>query len=491
MQSLYKIIFPEQMEHEELYLHKEGKVTLQDNQLFVGKHSKVDFLTYFNGFSLQKWKNFTNINQLIIQVNGIGDKIIEIYSIEKNKKHIISSTNNSESFVEFRFDIREVPGILLGISIASENSCIITGIEYKGTFDAYEEVSFCGVMCTFKREQYVKKNIEKISSFSKQYKWMNLLIIDNGRTLVENEDEQLKIIHNLNYGGSGGFTRGMIECVRERKVNYLVLMDDDIEIEPLLFCKLRSFIGGLKENYRNSFFAGAMLQMENPTIQYECGAYWNKLKTVSYGRNLNLANKESLLENEKERNDENQYAAWWFCAIPLQRIIELGYPLPLFIKGDDIEYSLRNGLPVLTLNGIGVWHEGFKKKEADWINYFSDRNMLMMHHFIKSDTRMMFFWSITLRIIRRLIFSQNWLILEKTLYDYKAGLDAVVAINAEKKLEMIRSIKDEGKKWGVFIRIIKHWVEIMRQYSCLKKQYRLFIEKNLKDERFWEAYYKL
>ena len=39
-----------------------------------------------------------------------------------------------------------------------------------------------------------------------------------------------------------------------------------------------------------------------------------------------------------------------------------GLPLPVFVRGDDVEFSLRNKAKFLTLNGICIWHVGFAGK---------------------------------------------------------------------------------------------------------------------------------
>lgn len=48
--------------------------------------------------------------------------------------------------------------------------------------------------------------------------------------------------------------------------------------------------------------------------------------------------------------------------MPIRRIREIGYPLPIFVKGDDMEYGIRNHKEVMHMNGIGVWHQSFQEK---------------------------------------------------------------------------------------------------------------------------------
>ncbi len=60
-----------------------------------------------------------------------------------------------------------------------------------------------------------------------------------------------------------------------------------------------------------------------------------------------------------------------------------GQPLPLFIKWDDTEYSLRaarNGFPTVTWPGAAIWHMAWADKDdaIDWQAYFHLRNRLIV-----------------------------------------------------------------------------------------------------------------
>ena len=86
-------------------------------------------------------------------------------------------------------------------------------------------------ICTFRREEYVQKTLEKLQKrvFSQENLQVSskaeVYIIDNARTLEANEAIQLlaqqmketvHIVSNRNVGGSGGFTRGMIEILQSK-----------------------------------------------------------------------------------------------------------------------------------------------------------------------------------------------------------------------------------------------------------------------------------
>ena len=77
------------------------------------------------------------------------------------------------------------------------------------------------------------------------------------------------------------------------------------------------------------------------------------------------------------------YNGWWMCLFPREIIERTGLPLPLFIKHDDSEYSLRaggHGYPTVTLPGAAIWHMPWTDKNdaTDWTAYFHTRNRLIL-----------------------------------------------------------------------------------------------------------------
>jgi galactofuranosylgalactofuranosylrhamnosyl-N-acetylglucosaminyl-diphospho-decaprenol beta-1,5/1,6-galactofuranosyltransferase len=80
---------------------------------------------------------------------------------------------------------------------------------------------------------------------------------------------------------------------------------------------------------------------------------------------------------------DSTYNGWWMCLFPREVVEKVGLPLPLFLKCDDAEYSLRalaHDVPTVTLPGSAVWHEPWTDKNdtKDWTAYFHLRNRLIM-----------------------------------------------------------------------------------------------------------------
>ncbi len=243
---------------------------------------------------------------------------------------------------------------------------------------------------TFKNEKYIKRNIDvlerEIFYGSEEIRdHIKMVVIDNGRTLVPDDinSEYIRVIPNENVGGAGGFTRGMLESTDDSGFSptHVLLMDDDVTMMPESFIRTYSLLSLLKPAYKDRFVSGAMLYFERMNFQHEDVGFVHE--DGSYGPNKKVMDMEiwkNVYENDEDIPfQKNSYAGWWYCCIPVQKIKKEHLPVPLFIRGDDVEFSLANKAEFLTLNGICIWHKGFTSKfNANLELYMVHRNSLII-----------------------------------------------------------------------------------------------------------------
>lgn len=486
MNKLYDIVFSTKEDRKLLYF--KGNADVNEQGLHISSGNTVDFLTYFNSFSITKWKEYTTIKK--VQINGkiIGSAEIEIYTVGKEEKVLTKKQVNGSFALDF--DVEKITGEILGIKVKAESKVIIQNLTYLGEFEEWKNQKIGVIICTFKREQYAKVTIDKLVQFSKNNPWLTTLVVDNGSTLEKVETDNLRIIHNPNYGGSGGFTRGLIENLKSKTNDYVLLMDDDIDLEPSALAHTYGLLCGLKDEYKESFLSGAMLRMHAPYIQHENTAYWGKIRLHSIGKGWNLTDNQVLLNNERIQNYDNQYGAWWYCCIPLKRVSEIGLPLPAFVKGDDIEYGLRNERKLIHLNGIGVWHEAFEGKQALWVDYFAYRNFFIMNHYAKGCNR----WTLLAMILGRMTvhfikghFNETK-ILTLALKDAMGGFEKITELPADEKLRQIREYKPYNKYILAVFNNIKIAINCLANYNNINKKYIGFRKRQLNNSNFWLKY---
>jgi len=346
----------------------------------------IDFFTYFNLFSSAKWRGWTGAENIGLILHGSGRAGVELTG------HDISSGRSCALLnVEYNLEDEEILRIpeqdcfdVITFKVAADTECRISGGGWYGKTELERDVRAAVVICTFNREEYLWPNLESIIGVL-PISWQ-VFVINQGTPFSEEKmnsmPETVRFFKNPNRGGSGGFTRGIVEALQaEEDFTHALLMDDDIRLEPSVLNRTNRLLVHLKPEYRKHFAAGAMIRMDNPLIQHECGAYWSGIRVKHSFHNLDLGLNGALLENEAVPGlgNHKEYAAWWYCAVPLSQDMLDDLPMPFFVNGDDIEYSLRRAPGLLRLNGISVWHEPFLAKASALKRYLTIRNGLIIN----------------------------------------------------------------------------------------------------------------
>lgn len=487
--KLYSLVDTTEKAKELLYIR--GVKRRKDNCILMHAGEVLDFTTYFNSLSLKKWKRYTTIKalQLALQLEGHFQVTFHLHDEKGSVRH--SSVETESSYFTYSMEAEELNGVLLGFSLhCMSDAGQYIGGQWNGEFTQWEDKKIGISITTFKREKYVKRTMNLLHDFQKDHPWLSVLVVDNGSTLEEMQGERFHIIHNRNFGGSGGFTRGMIEYVEQGSVDYVLLMDDDIVLETSALERTFSLLSGLKEECRDSFLSGAMLSLEKPCIQYENTARWGKIRLHGEGKNLNLVNASNLVQNEKVPSQKNRYGAWWYCAIPVHRIQEIGYPLPIFVKGDDMEYGIRNHREVLSMNGIGVWHQSFQSKMSPVVNYYSDRNMLIINNYAEGCNSITFVFAVTGRVIKRAVQGNfaGIYVLNRALRDYKEGFINITSIPADEKMQIIIQEFTENGNFRDFLHVLLGAIDLIIHYSTIHHNYIDFRNEKLQNSKFWKRY---
>ena len=395
---LQHILFPSQnnCEEEELYFRRDNKChfTPADNTLSFDKGATISFDTYFNAISLGKWQKYTVVDQIDLCLKLRGKFLLSLFHKKESYEGRLLTESISITNWDTKGAIEEIRVPLdcskqTGIS-AFELVTLEEGEMYEGGYVTdvvpAAEVKLAIVICTFRREQYVHNNINILKeAFLSNNKSIlrdkiKVYLSDNGNNLTVDETDSIKILPNKNTGGAGGFTRGMIEVLQEQEgfaATHVLLMDDDVIIQPESIYRTYALWSLLKREYQNSFVGGAMLSQEEPWLQIEAGAYWNGGEIQS--RKVKVDLREVILCVENEREERCDYNAWWYCSFSINHIREDNLPLPIFIRGDDVEFGLRNMKHLILLNGICIWHQSFEHRYSSPLCYYIHRNRLIIN----------------------------------------------------------------------------------------------------------------
>ena len=383
-----------------MYFHSNYKKSLVKEEsicILFQKGGIVTTDTYFNSLTIEKWAKYTKVSKVRLTLSLQGkfnvslcwkQKISERY-VERELKNItVDADDRTQIMLEYPEETRGM--FYFRIEAIEKGGKFFGG--YYATEIQEEEirpVKLGIVICTYKREKYVCDNIRLMNQDiienpdSPLYGRVEVFISDNGKTLKEYglTSDKVHIFPNKNAGGAGGFTRGLIEILRcpEKGITHALLMDDDVVIDTSSLLRTAVILSLLKEEYASAFIGGAMLRSDQRNIQVESGASWNAGSLVALKANLDLRLWQSCLINEQE--EYREYNAWWYCCFPMELVRADNLPLPVFIRGDDLEYGLRNMKTLILMNGICVWHEPFENKYSSFLEYYIIRNRLIDNSF--------------------------------------------------------------------------------------------------------------
>lgn len=169
---LQKILFPKD---ERLQVHwglfyRASRMSLSKDfkQMYIPAGSPVGFATYLNGFSIQKWRLYTNVKNVTLKVTLKGHFLLNAVGYHLNPimpdRHEFSSTE---------YDFAEPAEIqlsysdgtaeqLLSFEIVPFSECEFSGGAFYADFEESEirNVNLCLATTTCHKEEFIKKNVQ-------------------------------------------------------------------------------------------------------------------------------------------------------------------------------------------------------------------------------------------------------------------------------------------------------------------------------------------
>lgn len=377
-----------------MYFRPDGaQITTDAARLEKGGSLSAD--TFFNAFSIGKWRRYTRLDNLALRLEMEGAFRVRLVHCRMDGDGLQRKTL-SERFcragrrevVELAFPDALAEDGLYTFELIAEEAGVLCGGGYctKAEDGALEPVKIAVDICTYRREEQVRRNLELLKHSILDAPdcplrgHLDVYVSDNGQTLdVEPlQSEHIHIYKNKNTGGAGGFARGMIEILDSGKpYTHVLVMDDDVSFSVDALLRSYRLLQLLKPEHAGKTVAGALMRLDERNVQYENGAIWDGLEPRPCKSNLDMCRLENVLENE--RGERVDYNGWWYSCVPMSKIRGDNLPLPLFVHRDDVEFALRTGSDILSLNGICVWHESFDNRYSSAMVYYETRNDLILN----------------------------------------------------------------------------------------------------------------
>ena len=362
---------------------------------------RVSFGTYFNAFPASYWRRWTNLSEVTLGIRLAGEcKVILYRSTARGFSYpieTISITSDEPGSIERSLPLAPfIDGGWYWFDIvAGAGGTTLIAADWLGLAPDRPHGTVSLGITTFNQPDFMLDQLRALGESAEVHEVIDRIwVIDQGNDKVlakpgfadatKNLGDRVRVVEQGNLGGSGGFARAMDETVEAGESDYVLVMDDDVKLEPEGILRAATFADLAR---RPTIVGGHMFSLVDRSLLYAfaeaIGPYkwwWGKAPNTrsrhDFGRR-NLRNTPWL-----HRRADADYNGWWMCLIPVKVVKDIGLALPVFIKWDDAEYGVRaaaRNYPTVSLPGVASWQVPWDDKDdaRDWQAYYHLRNRLV------------------------------------------------------------------------------------------------------------------
>ena len=352
--------------------------------LLLSAGQRATFDTAFGLFPAGRWRRLTTLSNVSARVHVEGRARVNLVAVTNTEEDIVDSVEIDGGTVVLsvpNFEESQVGTLYVAVTAIADHVKVHGG-EWTTSMPASRDVTLGVAITTFNRQEYVLKTISRLVELERSVVELagrlRVVVVDNAQNLQPElpTNAPVTVIPNPNLGGAGGFARGIMTLRDGGWVSHIVVMDDDILLEPESVVRTVSLL-----SYARSVdlcVHGAMMSEEQPWMQFEAGANY-EFRSVyplrAVGRLDDMRDRSEIIHDAAEIPFD--YTAWWFTVFPVHLANE--NPLPVFVRGDDVAYGLMHtGRHTVTLPGIVVWHADFALKNNPSSLYYEVRNFALI-----------------------------------------------------------------------------------------------------------------
>jgi galactofuranosylgalactofuranosylrhamnosyl-N-acetylglucosaminyl-diphospho-decaprenol beta-1,5/1,6-galactofuranosyltransferase len=358
--------------------------------LVIGLDGGVSFDAFLNSFYEQHWSRHAPLGGIALRLYGTGQVLLQWYRSRggdpiASGQVLVALDPADGALVSIPHgEGPDKAGRLYFVLTCPWGPAVLCGGRYETNTLPRHEVSLGIGLCTFNREDALAANLRRIVE-SSYYRWArpSIAVINQGASFQSPamaallaREPAIRVFEQPNLGGAGGFTRAAMELIQEGRSTHVLFMDDDVEVDPAVLVPTHAFAA---RAVRPTIIGGAMLDLLQPATLCEAGSAISReniLRPAHRGLALDDGPSLDVLAEETPVH----FNGWWYCAIPTEAFLRHGLPLPVFIRGDDMEYGARlsaKGIMTVPLPPVSVWHEPFYAKPPGWQLYYDLRNRLI------------------------------------------------------------------------------------------------------------------
>lgn len=380
-----------------LYVRTIGDHAVLDRHaLRLDAGARASFGTYFGAVPMMTWVAGTSMSRVRLSAQVDGEARVRVFGTDAvGGVHELMTDEAAGGWTaELSLDSRSTGWLWFEVE-ADRGVAVVRDAHWSAPVPTpWVEATASVAITTFDRRDDCIALLRRLAADAEvASRIVQVLVADQGTRHVHAHPDfpeaaalwgdKLRVVEQDNLGGSGGFSRGMIEAL-ETTASHVLLLDDDVVLEPESVLRLLS----LADHAEDEPLVGAhMLRLTEPTRLHSWGEHvdlhrfwWEPVTPALSGLDVAVASPDRTPSMSAPYAVD--FNGWWMCLIPLSAVRRVGASLPLFIKWDDAEYGLRAaeaGHKTVTLPGAALWHVPWTVKDdgLDWQAYFQLRNRLV------------------------------------------------------------------------------------------------------------------
>ena len=366
----------------------------------LGAGQTVEFSGWLDALPLGYWARFTTVDTVRLEVSSSAPVAVTVrVSDARAVCRDVASGSTREGTFSATVDVRETADGGWAWPVLTAESGAEVSWRWVTDDVVPQPNSLAVAITTFDRHEACLRQLGALAAASREGGSLDgvlgrVILVDQGTKPVAGSADftavldslggRLTVIRQQNLGGSGGFTRGLQEGLKDARITHVALLDDDALAQPEGLAHAWAFAQAAR---RPTLVGGHMFDAANPTTLYRLGEVLNRTRftwTSLPGTPMNTDLAHTSVSDHAWLGPAYSvdFQPWWMCLVPRAAVEAIGLPMPFFLKWDDVEFGLRAtaaGFPCVVLPGAVVWHDSWdgKNAEAGWQAYFLLRNRIV------------------------------------------------------------------------------------------------------------------
>ncbi|MCA5892757.1 glycosyltransferase [Isoptericola sp. NEAU-Y5] len=378
---------------------EDGPAVVDDGRVLVPAGGTQGFATYFNAFPASYWVRWAGVATVRLELESTGPGTVRLVRSDARGVAAVVATSalagTGATVLEAAVAGAGDGGWLWFEIEAADADVVVAGAQWLVDVAPRRSGEVFLSITTMDKPEFCVATLRRLAaSEALRAAVGTVLVVDQGsRRVVDHPgfDEvaaalgtQLRIVEQDNLGGSGGFTRGMLEALDRDGADAVLILDDDVEVEPEALLRAVRFHQAARTPV---VVGGHMLDLHRPTVLnsfsevvHERGFQWGPPRMEQQWHDLGAGPLRST--PWLHERGESDFNGWWMCLLPTTVLRDIGLSQPMFLKWDDAELGLRArdaGHPTVTLPGAALWHVAWTDKDdtVEWQAYLHVRNRVL------------------------------------------------------------------------------------------------------------------